>query len=216
MNLRVSAHLACGYSSTIQRTLSNRKPHMTRRDVSKKASALVALLFACQAGIPVQRAEVDASRQVIVVITPDWTSTVGTLSRFERATPTSTWSRLESPIPIVVGRTGLAWGVGFDKVSTEGPHKHEGDGKAPAGIFPLDTAFGFAPADSMRSVQLPYVQLRSTTDCVDDIASAYYNTVVDGAAVPRVDWNSAEHMRQVSQYKIGVIVGYDASPPIKG
>jgi zinc D-Ala-D-Ala dipeptidase len=190
---------------------------MIRRHASTQAPALLALLsFACQPGNPMPRAEVDASRQLIVSITPDWTSTVGTLTRFERATPTSTWSRLESPIPLVVGRTGLAWGVGFDNVSTEGPHKHEGDGKAPAGIFPLDTAFGFAPRDSMQSVLLPYVQLLPTTDCVDDTSSGHYNTVVDRAAVARVDWNSAEHMRQVSQYKIGVIVGYNASPPIKG
>jgi len=189
---------------------------MIRRDLSKKASALVAMLFACQVGTPVPRAEVDASRQLVVVVTPDWTSTVGTLARFDRATPTSSWSRLESPIPVVVGRTGIARGVGFEDLSTEGPHKHEGDGKAPAGIFPLDTAFGFAPRDSMPSVRLPYVQLLPTTDCVDDTASAHYNTVVDRAAVQRVDWNSAEHMRQVSQYRIGVIVGYNASPPIKG
>src|ERR1700730_12776093 len=188
---------------------------MIRRDASRRTLALLPLLFACQAGIPVPSAEVDASQQLVVVITPDWTSTVGTLSRFERATPTSTWSRLECPITIVVGRTGLAWGVGFDKVSTEGPHKHEGDGKAPAGIFPLDTAFGFAPRDSMQSVLLPYVQLLATTDCVDDTASTHYNTVLDRATVPRIDWNSAEHMRQISQYKIGVIVGYNASPPIK-
>ena len=189
---------------------------MIRRDTSKKAFALVALLFACQAGTPVPRAAVDASQQLIVVMTPDWSSTIGMLTRFDRTTPTSDWTRLESPIPIVVGRTGLAWGVGFDNVSAEGPHKHEGDGKAPAGIFPLDTAFGFAPRDSMKSVLLPYVQLLPTTDCVDDTASDRYNTVVDRAAVPGVDWNSAEHMRQVSQYKIGVIVGYNASPPIKG
>jgi D-alanyl-D-alanine dipeptidase len=190
---------------------------MIRRHASTQAPALLALLlFACQPGMPVPRADVDASQQLIVTITPGWTSTVGTLTRFERATPTSTWTRLESPIPLVVGRTGLAWGDGFDDVSTEGPHKHEGDGKAPAGIFPLDTAFGFAPRDSMQSVLLPYVQLLPTTDCVDDTSSGHYNTVVDRAAVARVDWNSAEHMRQVSQYKIGVIVGYNASPPIKG
>jgi D-alanyl-D-alanine dipeptidase len=138
------------------------------------------------------------------------------MTRFERATPTSAWTRLGNPIPLVVGRTGIAWGVGFDGASTEGPHKHEGDGKAPAGIFPLDTAFGFAPADSVRAVRLPYVQLLPTTDCVDDTASSHYNTVVDRAVVPHVDWNSAEHMLQVSQYAIGVIVGYNASPPIKG
>jgi D-alanyl-D-alanine dipeptidase len=35
---------------------------------------------------------------------------------------------------------------------------------------------------------------------------------VDKTSVPRVDWNSAEHMREVAQYKIGVIVGYNAAP----
>ena len=178
--------------------------------------ALLAFILACRPGIPAPRAEIDASRQLVIVTTPNWTSTVGTMTRFERATPTSAWSRLESPIPLVVGRTGIAWGVGFDDVSTEGPHKHEGDGKAPAGIFPLDTAFGFSPRDSMRSVLLPYVQLLPTTDCVDDTTSANYNTVVDRAVVPRVDWNSAERMREVAQYRIGVIVGYNASPPVKG
>ena len=181
-----------------------------------QALALFGLTVACQPATPAPRAEIDASQQLVVVITPSWTSTVGTMTRFERATPTSAWTRLESAIPLVVGRTGIAWGVGFDNVSADGPHKHEGDGKAPAGIFPLDTAFGFAPRDAMRNVLLPYVQLLPTTDCVDDTASAHYNTVVDRAAVPRVDWNSAEHMRQVPQYEIGVIVGYNASPPVKG
>jgi D-alanyl-D-alanine dipeptidase len=138
------------------------------------------------------------------------------MTRFERPTTTASWTRIESAIPIVVGRTGLAWGAGFDDVSTDGPHKHEGDGKAPAGVFPLDTAFGFAPPESMRNLRLPYVQLLPTTDCVDDTASAYYNTVVDKSRVGSVDWHSAEHMREVQQYRIGVIVGYNASPPVKG
>jgi D-alanyl-D-alanine dipeptidase len=188
---------------------------MMRRHAPRKMFFTLALVAACQPGMPMPSALIDASQQVVVVITPTWQSTVGTMTRFERATPTSAWTRLEAPIPLVVGRTGIAWGVGFDDASTDGPHKHEGDGKSPAGIFPLDTAFGFAPRDSMGNVQLPYVQLLPTTDCVDDTASAHYNTVVDRATVPRVDWNSAEHMREVPQYKIGVIVGYNASPPLK-
>jgi zinc D-Ala-D-Ala dipeptidase len=162
------------------------------------------------------RALIDGSQQILVVITPSWTSTTGTIQRFDRASPTSEWRSLESAAPVVVGRTGIAWGVGFDGVSTEGPHKHEGDGKAPSGVFPLDTAFGFAPRDSMRALKLAYAQLLPTTDCVDDVASAHYNTVVDKALVSRIDWNSAEHMREVAQYKIGVIVGYNAAPPVKG
>ena len=162
------------------------------------------------------RPEIESSRQLVVVVTPTWTSTRGTLTRFERSGETEAWTRVDEPIPIVVGRTGLAWGVGFDDIPLDGPHKHEGDGRAPAGFFPLDTAFGFAPAESMRDVRLPYVQLLPTTDCVDDTASIHYNTVVDKSRVPSVDWNSAEHMRAVGQYEIGVIVGYNAAPPVKG
>src|ERR1700674_2173766 len=186
---------------------------------NRAKSILVAVICApgCQPQMRINpHALVDASEQIVVVITSNWTSTTGTMQRFERATPSSGWTSLESAVPVVVGRTGIAWGVGFDGVSEKGPHKHEGDGKAPAGAFPLDTAFGFAPRDSLQSVKLPYVQLMPTTDCVDDTASTHYNTVVDKTSVPSVDWNSAEHMRQVAQYKTGVIVGYNAAPPVKG
>ena len=62
----------------------------------------------------------------------------------------------------------------------------------------------------MPGIQLPYVSLQQGSDCVDDTSSAHYNTVVDRGTVQKVDWNSAEHMRSVSQYRIGVIVGYNA------
>lgn len=183
------------------------------------SGGLLAAFCACcvrPSAIVQPRPDIVDSRQLVVVVTPSWTSTTGSLSRFERSGATQAWTRVNGPIPIVVGRTGLAWGVGFDDVSADGPHKHEGDGKAPAGIFPLDTAFGFAPADSMRDLRLPYVQLPPTTDCVDDTASVHYNTVVDKSRISAVDWNSAEHMRTVGQYAVGVIVGYNTAPPVKG
>jgi zinc D-Ala-D-Ala dipeptidase len=209
MPTRASARLACRYCSTNEVELSNRRLDFTL--------ILVLSALGCRQMTPiVPRSLIEDSEQLVVVTTPDWTSTTGTMQRFERSTPTSGWRSIEQPIPLVVGRTGTAWGVGFDDVSADGPHKHEGDGKAPAGIFPLDTAFGFAPRDSVAAVKLPYVQLIPTTDCVDDTGSAHYNTVVDRATVPHVDWSSAEHMREVGQYKIGVIVGYNATPPVKG
>ena len=198
---------------------------MTHRNSVKRSIIGAVFILGCQSfHSPTSRdmtrivtaGRIDIAEQLVVVTTPSWTSTTGTMQRFERSNPASAWHSLESPIPVVVGRTGIAWGVGFDDISAEGPHKHEGDGKAPAGVFPRDTAFGFAPRDSTRNVKLPYVQLLPTTDCVDDTASAHYNTVVDKTSVPRVDWNSAEHMREVQQYKIGVIVGYNAPSPVKG
>jgi len=151
--------------------------------------------------------------QLVVVTTAGWDSTTGELTRFSRNDIHSSWRRVAAGVPIVVGKTGLAWGIGFDQFT--GPRKFEGDGRSPAGVFPLDTAFGFAPPDSVRSVHLRYVQLMPTTECVDDTASVHYNTVVDRARVPRLDWNSSEHMRRVGQYKLGIIVGYNALPPVK-
>jgi D-alanyl-D-alanine dipeptidase len=181
------------------------------------ALAVVVVCSGCRQQTRVSpRPLIDSSEQLVVVTTPAWTSTTGSMLRFERASSTSAWRSIDRPEPVVVGRTGIAWGVGFDGVLSEGPHKEEGDGKSPAGIFPLDTVFGFAPRNSLQRVRLPYVQLVATTDCVDDVASTHYNTVVDRMSVARVDWTSAEHMREVGQYEIGVIVGCNVIPPIKG
>lgn len=154
------------------------------------------------------------SRQLVIVTTPDWNSTSGSLVRFAREG--GAWQLAAPPIAVVVGRTGMAWGIGFDATGGEGPHKREGDGRSPAGAFPLDTVFGFAPRDSMSWVRLPYVTLAPTSDCVDDTSSTHYNTVVDRAGVPGADWRSAEHMRAIAQYRMGVIVGYNAAPPHPG
>jgi D-alanyl-D-alanine dipeptidase len=190
---------------------------MNHRSKLKPALLLLLASASCQSQTRISpRPLIERSEQLVVVTTPGWTSTTGTIRRFGRSRSTSEWRAIDDPVPVVVGRTGIAWGVGFDGVSTEGPHKREGDGKSPAGMFPLDTVFGFAPPGSMRSVRMPYVQLLPSTDCVDDTASSHYNTVVDRGSVPRVDWNSAEHMRSIRHYEVGVIVGYNAMPPVKG
>ena len=157
----------------------------------------------------------DVARQLVVVTTPDWNATSGMLRRYARETRTGAWTLVGGSTQVVIGRTGLAWADDSMRVSGQ-PVKREGDGKSPAGVFPLDTAFGFAPRDSMAALRLPYVTLMPGSDCVDDDRSAHYNTVVDRARVAGVDWNSAEHMRQIAVYRIGVIVGYNASPAVPG
>ena len=154
--------------------------------------------------------------QLVVYIAPDWTTTAGTLRRFERADSRSAWTAVAAPIAAVIGRTGLAWADASLASDFNQPVKHEGDGKSPAGAFPLDTAFGFAPRADVSWLRMPYAPLVAGSDCVDDEASVHYNTVVDRSAVPKVDWTSAEHMRAINQYRIGVIVGYNAAPPAPG
>ena len=158
----------------------------------------------------------DSALQLVVFTAPDWTATAGTLRRFERSDARAPWSVAAPAIPAVIGRAGLAWADALLAPGMSEQVKHEGDGKSPAGAFPLDTAFGFAPREQMSWLRMAYAPLVAGSDCVDDEASAHYNTVVDRASVPRVDWTSAEHMRQIDQYRMGVIVGYNAPRPRPG
>jgi D-alanyl-D-alanine dipeptidase len=156
--------------------------------------------------------------QLVVVTTPSWDATTGVLRRFARDGFQTPWRQVGALVPVVVGRAGLAWGLDGAPTSTvlDGPRKREGDGRAPAGMFPLDTAFGFDPAAASAWVRLPYAPLAESSECVDDVGSRYYNTVVRRDSVPAVDWTSAERMRSIDQYKLGVIVGYNARPPVAG
>ena len=185
----------------------------SRRFSSRLIGLSIFSLAACAHGPPstTPTARPDAlarAEQIVAVTTPDWNATQGTLRRYER--DGGAWRAVGAEIPIVVGRTGVAWDPRLHLAAAGEPEKHEGDGKSPAGAFPLDTAFGYAdPAPALR---LPYVALQPGSDCVDDGRSVRYNTVVDRAAMPRVDWSSAEHMRTIDQYRFGVIVGYNAPP----
>ena len=156
-----------------------------------------------------------ATTQLVLVTTATWDTTAGTLRRFERAATGDAWRPVGAPVSIVVGRTGLAWDDAF--VTAPGtPVKREGEGRAPAGVFPLDTVFGFFPAAEAAWVRMPYAPLREGSECVDDVTSAHYNTIVDRSQVARVDWTSAERMRAIGQYALGVTVGYNAAPPRAG
>lgn len=161
-------------------------------------------------------ADTGSAEQLVVVTTPAWDSISGTMRRYTRSDPAAAWQADGAPVRVVLGRTGLAWGADSLGRSGNGPRKHEGDGKSPAGMFPLDTVFGFAPASEVSWVRMPYVELRDGSECVDDSASVHYNTVVDRNTVPAVDWTSAEHMRRIEQYRMGVIVSYNATPPQRG
>jgi D-alanyl-D-alanine dipeptidase len=166
--------------------------------------------------VPARPAALASALQLVVVVTPDWNVTSGTMRRFTRDDSSGAWQVAADAVPVVIGKTGLAWGDGSLATSPGQPVKHEGDGRSPAGAFPLDTAFGFAPRADLPWMKLPYDALLPSTECVDDQSSVHYNTVVDRTTVPKVDWTSSEKMRQIGAYRIGVIVGYNAATPQRG
>jgi D-alanyl-D-alanine dipeptidase len=168
------------------------------------------------------------STQLIVVTTANWNEVGGQLQRYERGAAHKRWRKTGAPISIVVGKNGLGWGIGIIATDAPGirratdPIKKEGDGRGPAGVFTLGTAFGYAQ-QPLPGLKLPYLNLTPTIECVDDIGSKYYNRIVDHSTVAP-DWNSSEHMRSVGEaYRWGVVVGHnrgvtqgDASRPIPG
>ena len=88
-----------------------------------------------------------------------------------------------------------------------GLHKHEGDGRSPAGVFALGTAFGFAP----QATRLPFLLVKPDTVAVDDARSRYYTQIVETSAVPQPDWRSAERMRAIPHYRLGIAVEYNTA-----
>jgi D-alanyl-D-alanine dipeptidase len=157
------------------------------------------------------------SRQVVVVTTRGWDDVPGTLRRFERKGARGDWTQVGNAVDVAVGRNGLGWGAGLVETGAEaGPQKKEGDGKAPAGVFALGTAFGFAPLAEASWLRVPYMPLTPAVECVDDTASRSYNLIVLRDAAGGADWNSSEHMRSVEGYRWGLVVRHNAAPPVAG
>jgi D-alanyl-D-alanine dipeptidase len=167
----------------------------------------------------------SSSTQMIVVTTDSWDSPQGTLHRYERERPGNPWRAVGVPIPVMIGKSGLAWGTGVLKPPKQDvrdpidkdPVKKEGDGKAPAGVFRLSKAFGYA-AQAQPGWKMPYVSLTPTIECVDDEKSKFYNTLVDTNAISP-DWGTHENekmLRSDDLYRWGILVDHNANPPVPG
>jgi L,D-peptidoglycan transpeptidase YkuD (ErfK/YbiS/YcfS/YnhG family) len=173
---------------------------------------LCSALAAAQAPQPLA-----SSTQLLVVTTADWNAVPGVLQLYERSQPSRTWQMVGTPIEVVVGKNGLGWGSGMVPVSVAGldPVKREGDGKSPAGVFGLSTAFGYA-GESPTAWKMPYVSLTPSVECVDDVHSKFYNRVVDRATVSP-DWNSSEKMLYSGgSYRWGIVVDNNTDPVVPG
>lgn len=182
-------------------------------------AALICLVTGAQSYAR-QRDPMRSSTEMVVVTTSDWNSPQGMLRRYERSAAGKKWKPAGEPITVMIGKNGLAWGTGIVQLRQQAagstdPVKKEGDGRAPAGIFRLSKAFGYAN-QPQPGWKMPYVSLTSSVECVDDTASRFYNQVVDRSAVS-ADWNSSEHMlRPDDLYRWGVLVDHNASPATAG
>lgn len=156
------------------------------------------------------------SLQMVTVVTPSWDSVQGNLQRYERKNH-ELWQPIGEEIPVVVGKTGLAWGIGLHRHSmSEGPSKLEGDGKSPAGMFALGPAFGFASQEQMNSLKLDYLPLHDQIEAVDDPKSIYYNQIINKNDILIPDWHSSEQMGLQPLYILGLVIHHNFPNPQKG
>ncbi len=159
-----------------------------------------------------------ACQQLLLAVTPSYESTQGVLYKFQRENNSVAWRKDGAALAIVIGRAGLGWGEGLHtSIPANRPLKREGDGRSPAGVFALSTAFGFALPEEMRGLRIPYRQITEGLECVDDSASQHYNTLVDRQKLETSDWRSSEKMFAIKHdYRLGVFVEHNTTPRRRG
>ena len=153
----------------------------------------------------------DQFGQIVVVTTKDWDAVDGWLQRFEGG------NAVGPKIRVAIGRSGLAWGLGLHPMPERGPQKKEGDGKSPAGVFALTQAFGYGSPEEMKTVKLPYVQCSTMVECVDDVKSTHYNSILARTNVANPDWHSSEIMlMKDNEYSMGIVIDHNIAQPKAG
>ena len=158
------------------------------------------------------------ARQLVLVTTADWNADRGVLRRYERAT--HGWKQIGDAQPVLVGRSGSAWGLGLHDAHHPGPVKREGDGRSPAGVFTIGEAFGYAPT---ATTALPYAPMQASNYCVDVSGSPLYNRIVDANVVDAAAVAGAtEPMRRDlhdgdQRYRLGFVIEHNArAAPMAG
>ncbi|MCD9007528.1 hypothetical protein LDO31_15030 [Luteimonas sp. XNQY3] len=157
------------------------------------ALLLAALLLAACGTTPTPvAAPLTGAQQLVVVTAADWDAAQARMQRFEREGD-GAWRSVGDAVPVMLGRSGSGWGIGLHPAQTGEPQKREGDGRAPAGVFAIGEAFGYAPTGVGA---LPYLPMQASHYCIDVPASPLYNQIVDekdvGAAAVA---GSSERMR---------------------
>lgn len=149
------------------------------------------------------------TEQLLLVQTAGWDAVTGYMTKYEWQF--GAWQQIGEPISVNVGKNGMYWGKGLEDYGLYEPEmaKKEGDGRSPAGIFPLIAAFGYAHPDSIEGLRFPYEHVDAFTQCIEDTASPYYNKIVHGDKV-KSDWTSTDFMlRKDDLYEWGIFVGHN-------
>lgn len=133
-------------------------------------------------------------QQALVGIASDWNSSHVTLTLYQKHG--KHWKPVGTPWQGRLGKSGLAWGKDLHpKVSSNASVKKESDWRAPAGIFRIGGAYGYA-ADIQRHKKLPYRHITTKDLWVEDRNSPHYNRHIVLEKQPSTAWEKKAQMRQ--------------------
>lgn len=154
----------------------------------------------------------QTSRQLVVGISKHWDSSEVLLQRWERQS-SGKWKRVGSRWKGRIGREGSAWGLGIHPDVPFGPTKKEGDGRAPAGVFRIGHAYGYAPGVTKQPA-LVYHQITERDMWVEDSTSEYYNCHLQLTdRTPETPWELQAQMRMNDPaHALKLFIGHNAPP----
>ena len=154
-------------------------------------------------------------RQLLVAVAPGWNASSGTMIGFQREAD-GAWKATLAPIPVLFGKSGLAWGRGVLGTGEPGLKKTERDKRAPAGVFALGTIYTYDAA-LPPGARYPFHTVTETDAWVDDPSLPEYNrhVAVDPKNPP--PWFARQRMRQNDfAYRWLVEIRHNADPPTPG
>ncbi len=198
------------YQPKLANVLSTRTRH-ARNFALPSVWILLLFLAICS------RAEEEVSpsvTQLIIGIAPSWDSMNGHLQRFDRTA--QGWRAAGAPVPVLFGKSGLAWGRGLINGTTPGPVKMEHDHRAPAGVFRMGTIYTYDQS-LPAGANYPFHTVGAGDAWVDDVHSPHYNEHVTVDAKNPPPWFAKQKMRQGDfAYRWLVEIRHNADPPVPG
>jgi L,D-peptidoglycan transpeptidase YkuD (ErfK/YbiS/YcfS/YnhG family) len=152
--------------------------------------------------------------QLIIGIAPTWDSMHGRLQRFDKTA--QGWRTVGPPVPVLFGKSGLAWGRGMINGEDQGPVKMEHDHRAPAGVFRIGIIYTYDQT-LPPGADYPFHTVGEGDAWVDDVRNPHYNqhVIVDAKNPPA--WFEKQKMRRGDfAYRWLVEIRHNADPPVPG
>ncbi len=158
---------------------------------------------------------VDSSvTQLVIGIAPSWESMNGRLQRFDKTA--EGWRAASSPIPVLFGKSGLAWGRGLISEQDKGRVKVEHDHRAPAGVFRIGMIYTYDQS-LPPGANYPYHTVGEGDAWIDDIHNPHYNEHVMVETKDSAPWLEKQKMRRGDfAYRWLVEIRHNADPPVPG